>query len=193
MPRAYQHYPLTHERLKDLIDYDPESGLLIWKLRRSSRAEINSEAGHTRHQRGKPIKVITIDGRTYMANRVAWFHKVGQWPVGRLTARDGDLSNIAFKNMLLENENTLATPRAAYQRLYRRKQRGMLQGMTPAQIAAIKDPNNPLDPNNKDIFTPTERRSRKVSILREQEAYRDEQRAAEKDRIERAKLTSPKK
>lgn len=159
MPAPHHYSRLNLPRLKDLLTYDAPGGFFQWNVTRSYRAIQNEEAGHTRNHRGKRIKVITVDGRTYMANRLAWFYVMGTFPEGRLIAKDGDLSNIKWPNILLENEHTLVSGRAAYQRRYRELKRAEATGDSAEIRRAIEhqDLRDPHDPRNEEIYEPPQR------------------------------------
>jgi hypothetical protein len=58
---------LTYERLRELLHYDPETGIFTWKVGRQ-KVKKNSEAGHFNHD---GYKLICIDGRRYRAHRLA--------------------------------------------------------------------------------------------------------------------------
>lgn len=67
---------LTLERLKEIIDYNPESGIFIAKIRRShcQKGDVvgcNYGDGYMR---------TAIDGRDYLLHRLAWFYVYGQMP-----------------------------------------------------------------------------------------------------------------
>jgi hypothetical protein len=87
---------LTIERLRSVIDYDPRTGVLRWKVRQSIRVQagdvIESAAanGHLR---------VSIDYRRYLAHRVAWFHHFGEWPKGRLDHRNGNAADNRIDNL----------------------------------------------------------------------------------------------
>lgn len=67
---------LTPERLRELLDYDPGSGLFKWKGCRRGR---RSDVAGTRTSRG--YNQLCIDGRSYRAARCAWLWMTGEWPV----------------------------------------------------------------------------------------------------------------
>jgi hypothetical protein len=68
---------MKNERLRELLEYDPETGVFLWKTRTSNRVKIGSVAG-TKH--GKGYVSISCDGKRYMAHRLAWLYVHGQFP-----------------------------------------------------------------------------------------------------------------
>jgi hypothetical protein len=70
---------LTQERLRHVLDYDPETGVFIWCVATSQRTKIGSIAG------GKDSYGyfhVQIDSKCYKAHRLAWLYVYGVWPVG---------------------------------------------------------------------------------------------------------------
>jgi hypothetical protein len=73
---------LTLERLREVLEYDPESGVWVWKM--------STASSRTGGRKAKPGKiagalsngyvVIRIDNRLYEAHRLAWFYTTGTWP-----------------------------------------------------------------------------------------------------------------
>lgn len=68
---------LTHDRLRELLSFDPDTGIFRWLKTRGSRAAIGSLAGSLDHY---GYRQIGIDGRDYKAHRLAWFYMTGNWP-----------------------------------------------------------------------------------------------------------------
>lgn len=66
------------ERLKELLDYNPETGKFIWKVNSGRYAKAGGIAGHVRHD-GRYIH-ICVDYKTYLGHRLAWFYTFGIWP-----------------------------------------------------------------------------------------------------------------
>lgn len=70
---------LTQERLKELLDYSPETGEFVWKVTKGSRAIAGEKAGKT------PCGIhgyvfIRIDRKAYRAHQLAWLYVHGYFP-----------------------------------------------------------------------------------------------------------------
>ncbi|MCE9874104.1 HNH endonuclease [Hafnia paralvei] len=66
-------YP-NAERLKEILNYDPKSGVFIWKINRKGPVRAGMMAGRL-NKRG--YVVIGIDGSILAAHRVAWIMEHG--------------------------------------------------------------------------------------------------------------------
>jgi hypothetical protein len=67
---------LTQERLKEVLHYDPETGVFTWKVSLNSRIPVGSVAGCiVQHYRA-----IGIDGEKYRAHRLAFLYMTGRFP-----------------------------------------------------------------------------------------------------------------
>lgn len=89
---------LTVTRLRDLLDYNPDTGVFTWRRRPNRNGErlAGSVAG-TLHASG--YRKIGLDGRVYWAHRLAWFYIHAQWPADTIDHRDGDRGNNAYANL----------------------------------------------------------------------------------------------
>lgn len=72
-----KHALVTACRIREVLDYDRETGIFRWKVRLSPRGVVGAIAGSV-----KPsgYRDITIDGVNFPAHRLAWLHHFGQWP-----------------------------------------------------------------------------------------------------------------
>ena len=68
---------LTAERLRELLRYDPGTGIFSWLIWRSRSARAGDIAGHV-YSNG--YVYIKIEGRNYLAHRLAWLYMTGEWP-----------------------------------------------------------------------------------------------------------------
>ena len=90
---------LSIHRLKELLDYDPATGIFTWKVS-SGKRRPGSQAGTLRMLRGKPnYIVIFIDGALFMAHRLAWFYIHGQWPYPYLDHKNMDKTDTTIDNL----------------------------------------------------------------------------------------------
>lgn len=87
------------ERLNELLRYDPETGLLIRKVRRgSARAgdvvKFINASGHI---------TLNVDGKPYLAHRVIWKMVTGQDPIDEIDHKDVNGSNNCWENLRESN------------------------------------------------------------------------------------------
>ena len=86
---------LTAEQLRDIFNYNPDSGVFSW---RQGRGPV--KAGHvagTVNARG--YRYITINKRFYLAHRLAWLHFYGVWPEGEVDHKNQNKSDNKIENL----------------------------------------------------------------------------------------------
>lgn len=72
-----QREPVTANRLRKLLDYNPDTGIFVWKLATTNRVKAGDAAG----SRGSDGYIrIGVCGRIYKAHRLAWLYVHGDWP-----------------------------------------------------------------------------------------------------------------
>lgn len=80
---------VTQERLKNLLEYNPTTGIFTYKKRDiSSYNDIRYVTRFNRYRAGKEAGnshiegylTLTIDGKVYKCHRLAWFYVHGEWP-----------------------------------------------------------------------------------------------------------------
>lgn len=88
---------LSHDRLRELLSYDPENGQFTWRVGRGNQmARVGDRAGSPNKDGYWQIK---IDGRIYRCSRLAVFHMTGNWPIGEVDHRDRNKANDAWDNL----------------------------------------------------------------------------------------------
>ena len=68
---------LTAERLRELLDYDQETGVFTRKVKLCNRVKVGDVAGYLNR---KGYIHIRVDGRSHKAHRLAWLYVHGVWP-----------------------------------------------------------------------------------------------------------------
>ena len=85
---------ISLKKLRELLNYNPKTGVFIWRVNKSQRVRAGMEAG-TRHQ--GYIRII-INRKAYLAHRLAWFYTYGYFP-DELDHRDLNRSNNKINNL----------------------------------------------------------------------------------------------
>lgn len=87
---------LTAERLRELMRYDPATGLFWWRPP-GRRKPLEKPAGAA----DPPHKYVRIgiDGRHYRAHRLAWLYVYGRWPNPGIDHINGDQSDNRIANL----------------------------------------------------------------------------------------------
>lgn len=87
---------ITHEHLKEILEYKPDTGHFIWKKPGSNRARIGGVAGWAD---GVGYKRIRLAKKDYKVHRLAWFYMTGQWPENQIDHIDGNGFNNSWQNL----------------------------------------------------------------------------------------------
>jgi len=87
---------LTPDQIKELLNYDPQTGCLTWKVRTSRRVQVGKTAG-CKSPDGRIL--VGIFGKLYKAHRVAWAIMTGEWPANQIDHKNQDPSDNRWDNL----------------------------------------------------------------------------------------------
>lgn len=87
--------PLTAERLRELLHYDPETGVFTWRQRRGGAAKEGCRAGARKNR----YRLVYVDGCKIYEHRLAWFYVHGVWPPEHIDHIDGVGTNNSIHNL----------------------------------------------------------------------------------------------
>ena len=91
---------ITHDRLRELLDYDPETGVFRWKVARSGMHP--GDVAGTPSARG--YINIGVSRTRAGAHRLAWFYVHGVWPSKGIDHINGNCADNRIVNLREANQ-----------------------------------------------------------------------------------------
>lgn len=99
---------LTIDYVRNVLDFDPATGIFLWRVVQSNRVKIGSRAG-VLSANGR--RYISVAGEKIMAHRLAWFHHYGVWPDGDVKQKNGDYDDCSIDNLVDQPRQVTASAR----------------------------------------------------------------------------------
>ena len=99
---------LTQAELKEVLDYNPETGIFIWKKTMNNNAKKGKIAGWVSFYGYIEIR---YDNKNYKAHRLAWLYMMGRFPNFQIDHKntiknDNRIDNLRDTTAAINNQNT---------------------------------------------------------------------------------------
>ena len=89
--------PVSQERLKYLLDYDPETGAWTWNNPNARSARVTGQEAGSVNCHG--YRILRVDCQSYRSARLAWFYMTGEWPTQEVDHINRDRSDDSWANL----------------------------------------------------------------------------------------------
>jgi len=102
MPKRVLGLTITQTRLRELLEYDPDTGVFRWRKGGTGRYYPGRVAGATNVQ---GYRVISFGGERLRAARLAWLYMTGEWPDKHIDHINGDPGDDRWCNLREASES----------------------------------------------------------------------------------------
>jgi hypothetical protein len=87
---------LTAERLRELLHYDPATGVFTRRVALGRRSKVGDVVGS---RTAEGYLDISVNGGRYRAHRLAWLYATGRWPAADVDHLNGNRADNRFSNL----------------------------------------------------------------------------------------------
>ena len=100
---------LSADRLRAVVEYDPETGVFVRKVRLAQRHQAGDRADF-RINKGPMTgyRRLSLDSKRFLAHRCAWLYVHGDWPQGEIDHINGDPGDNRIENLRVVEAQTNA-------------------------------------------------------------------------------------
>lgn len=111
------HKLISAERLRQVIEYDKDTGIFTWKYQKRYLKEdsIGKPSGYVNNSNFRYY--IAVDGRRYSATHLAWLYVYGEYPKYRIHTINGNNLDLRIAN-LYQNLKRPLKERSEYDRKF---------------------------------------------------------------------------
>ena len=93
---------VTLEEVKAALDYNPDTGIFVWKWRSDVPPKVNGrDAGQEAGSMVGAYREIHFNGRKCLSHILAWFYMTGNWPERFIDHKDQNKTNNKWDNLRL--------------------------------------------------------------------------------------------
>jgi HNH endonuclease/AP2 domain-containing protein len=85
----------TAERVRELLDYNPLTGVFLWRVSPAN----NTPAGTIAGADCDGYRLIRVAGGRYKGHQLAWLYMTGEWPSSRIDHIDTNRGNNTWTNL----------------------------------------------------------------------------------------------
>lgn len=132
MTRKNMSAIISRADLREVLDYDAEAGKFKWRDREGRPSYFANREPGTVGANGRLY--IGLNGKRYLAHRLAWFYVKGAWPKYNVVPANGDYLDLRFSN--LKEELPADTARKSSRRLGESGMRGVVWSKDKAKWRA---------------------------------------------------------
>lgn len=122
--------------IQDLLSYEKETGNLIWKKQRGSKAIEGSVAGRSETN---GVKTMSLLGHVVPVRNIVWLLNRGLMPSGIIVHEDHDLNNTRIENL-----RDLSRSEARLHSIYRNEKPGIYQTSIGRFVLIIEKDGKPF-------------------------------------------------
>jgi hypothetical protein len=100
---------LTIERARAVLNYDPSTGDLTWRVT-SARGMKPGDVAGTVNTLG--YRVVSVGEERISAHRLVWFMHYGEWPEHNVTPKNGDKLDLRIDNLAMKTAAEMSRSRS---------------------------------------------------------------------------------